>query len=116
MNGTAADKAAKPIDGLPATTAVATAPLPPKGTCTRSTLVATRNCSPSRCDGVPKPGEAKLYLFGFALISATSSATVRAGTDGCTNIADWKIATCVTASKSLSASYGTFSYSVGLMT
>src|ERR1700749_1347859 len=104
MNGTAADNAAKPIRGLPDNTAVATAPLPPKGTCTRSTLAATRNCSPRRCDGVQKPGDAKLYFLGLPVISATSSATLRAGTDGWTNIADWKIATCVTASKSFRAS------------
>ena len=29
----------------------------------------TRNCSPRRCEGVPNPGEAKLYLPGLALIS-----------------------------------------------
>src|SRR5579871_6720032 len=104
MKGTAADNAAKPITGLPDATAATTAPLPPKGTCTRSSLVATRNCSPTRCDGVPNPGEAKLYLLGFALMRATSSDTERAGTEGWTNIEDWKFATSVTASKSFKGS------------
>src|SRR5262245_22048360 len=73
---------AKPIGVWPATTEVIAGPLPGKGTCTRSRPCVTLNCSPSRCDGVPSPGEAKLYLPGLALTRATSSLTVCAGTEG----------------------------------
>src|SRR5262249_40341671 len=54
------------------------------GTCTRSRLSDSRNNLPQRCDGVPVPGEAKLYLPGLALIRATKSRVVCAGTDGWT--------------------------------
>ena len=42
--------------------------MPPYGTFTRSRPAASRNCSPRRCDGVPIPAEAKLYLVGLALM------------------------------------------------
>jgi hypothetical protein len=55
-------------------------------------------------DGVPKPGDAKLYLPGFALIRVTRSLTVFAGTEGLTESADAKADASVTASKSLNGS------------
>ena len=57
-----------------------------------------RNCSPSRCDGVPRPGDAKLYLPGLALATLTNSPTVLAGTDGWTKKADEKPTATVTGS------------------
>src|SRR5262245_11645397 len=71
------------------------------GTCTRSSLSDSRNNSPSRCDGVPVPGEAKLYLPGLALITVISSRTVCAGTDGWTASTVVVETASVTGSKSL---------------
>jgi hypothetical protein len=39
---------------------------PPKGTCVRSRPRHRRSFSPTRCAGVPAPGEAKVYLPGLA--------------------------------------------------
>ena len=60
--------------------AIAKAPLL-NGTCTRSSLSDNRNNSPKICDGVPVPGEEK-YVPGLALMTATRSRVVCAGTDG----------------------------------
>ena len=79
-------------------------PPPLKGTCTRSGACESLNNSPTSCGGVPTPGEAKLYLPGLFLISATSSLTLCADTDGCTASTTGWLAPSVTASKSRNGS------------
>src|SRR5262245_8801405 len=66
------------------------------------------NSSPERCGVVPSPAEAKLYLPGLAFISAMSSLTVFAGTEGCTVGTLGETAAGVTGAKSLKGSYGIF--------
>src|SRR5690349_9674509 len=75
-------------------------PAPLNGTCTRSRPNESRNCSPTRCGGVPTPGEAKLYLPGCALISETSSWTEVAAIDGWTASTVADVTAIVTGSKS----------------
>src|SRR5262245_24404450 len=99
--GSADATAPKEIGVWPPTTEDIAGPLPLNGTCKRSRPSETRNCSPRRCDGVPSPGEAKLYLPGLARMSATRSLTVVAGTDGWTVSADAKVTASETGSKSL---------------
>src|SRR5262245_33144565 len=98
--GSADATAPKEIGVWPPTTEAIAGPLPLNGTCKRSRPSETRNCSPRRCDGVPSPGEAKLYLPGLARMSATRSLTVVADTDGWTVSADAKVTaseTCVSS-------------------
>ena len=57
-----------------------------------------------RCEGVPSPGEAKLYFPGLDLMTATSSLTVLAGTEGLIAKADAKEAASDTGSKSRNGS------------
>src|SRR5262245_11987498 len=71
------------------------------GTCTMSRPSDRRNNSPTRCPGVPVPGEAKLYLPGPALMRATSSLAVLAGSDGLTESTSGEVTASVTGSKSL---------------
>src|SRR3979409_2093051 len=111
--GAADASAAKPIGVCPAATEVIAGPLPPNGTWTRSRPSVMLNCSPNRCDGVPVPGEAKLYLPELDLMSATSSLTVFPGNDGLTASTDAKASASVMGSKSLYGSYGTRSNRVG---
>src|SRR5215470_13184820 len=71
------------------------------GTWTMSRPSDWRNCSPTRCPGVPVPGEAKLYLPGLTLIRATSSLAVLTGSDGLTESTSGEVTASVTGSKSL---------------
>ncbi len=66
----------------PATVDATARPALLNGTCTRSRPSDRRKSSPTRCPGVPVPGEAKLYLPGLDLIRATRSLTVWAGSEG----------------------------------
>src|SRR5262245_58701610 len=81
-SGTAGVTAPKDNGVSPATVAATAGPPPPNGTCTNSGASESRNSSPTSWGGVPTPGDAKLYLSGLALISASSSFTLCAGTDG----------------------------------
>ena len=54
----------------------------------------------------PVPGEAKVYLPGLALASATNSCMVLAGTLGCTTKTLGTLITLVMGAKSFTASYG----------
>src|SRR4029077_9429739 len=104
ISGTAGAMAPNEIGVWPATVEPTAGPPPPNGTCTKSSLSDSLNSSPTSCGGVPVPGEAKLYLPGVALISATSSLTDVAGTDGCTaSTTAWSVA-IVTPWKSLTGS------------
>src|SRR5690349_21381010 len=98
--GSADATAPKHIGVWPPTTEAIAGPLPLNGTCKMSRPRDTRNCSPRRCDGVPSPGEAKLYLPGLARMSATRSLTVVAGTDGWTVSAEAKVTASETGAKS----------------
>src|SRR5579871_5329925 len=57
---------------------------PANGTCVRSRSNFCLNNSPDRCGVEPMPGPANVYLPGLDLISAMSSLTFFAGTDGLT--------------------------------
>src|SRR5262249_57776970 len=72
-----------------------------KGICTRSRPSDRRNKSPTRCPGVPVPGEEKLYLPGWALMRATRSLTDCTGSDGLTESMSGEVTASVTGSKSL---------------
>ena len=85
----------------PAITEAIAGPAPPNGTCATSSASDMRNCSPVRCVVVPAPGEAILYLPGLALMSATNSLTVFAGTEGLTESTVAELTASVTAAKSL---------------
>jgi len=81
---------------------------PPNGTTVRSSSPkACLNSSIERCGVVPMPGDAMLNRAGSALMSATSSCTLRAGTDGWAMSAFGAPAALVIGTKSLSGSYGT---------
>ena len=97
----------KAIGVWPPTVAWIAGPAPVKGTCTRSSLKASRNSSPPRCGVEPTPGPAKLYLPGLSRMSCTSSGSVLAGTCGLTTTTFGETATSVTGAKSLIGSYGT---------
>src|SRR6266511_3003056 len=100
-SGTAGAIEPKEIGVWPATTEAIAGPPPLNGTCTRSSPSDRRNCSPARCDCVPAPADAKLYLPGLARTSATTSLTVCAGTDGLTTNTVVEVVASVTGSKSL---------------
>ena len=59
--------------------------LPLKGTWTISTPASCLNNSRARCGALPLPAEPKLSFPGFFLAYATSSWTLRAGTDSFTS-------------------------------
>src|SRR6516162_9459850 len=80
--GAADTSEAKAMGVWPATVEPIAKPELLNGICTRSRPSDSRNCSPTRCPGVPVPGEAKLYLPGPALMRATSSLAVLTGSDG----------------------------------
>src|SRR6516165_6845233 len=80
----AGGRAVKAIGVCPAMAEEIAWAAPGKGTCTMSRPNFCLNNSPDRCGVEPIPGPAKLYLFGFALISEISSLTLLAGTDGLT--------------------------------
>src|SRR6516165_8494785 len=80
--GAADTTEAKAIAVWPATVAPTAKPALLNGTCTRSSPSDSRNCSPTRCPGVPVPPEAKLYLPGLDLMKPTRSLTVCTGSDG----------------------------------
>src|SRR3954449_7103325 len=82
--GTAGGNEVKAMGVCPASVEPIANPALLKGTCTRSRPSNRRKCSPTRCGGVPVPGEAKLYLAGPDLINATRSSTVRTANDGWT--------------------------------
>src|SRR6516225_11618737 len=105
-SGTAGAVEPKEIGVCPASVEPIAGPPPLYGTCTRSRPRETRNSSPTRWGGVPVPGEAKLYLPGFALMRATSSLTVFAGNVGLTVSTAGADTAMVTGSKSLVGSYG----------
>src|SRR5882672_4151936 len=106
-SGTAGVTAPNETGVWPATVEPIAGPPPLKGTWTRSGASESRNSSPTSEGGVPTPGDAKLYLPGLPLTSATSSFTDCAGTDGCTVSTTGWLAPSVTASKSRIGSYGT---------
>src|SRR5262245_8466184 len=106
-SGTAGAIEPKEIGVCPATAEPIAGPPPLNGTCTRSRPSERRNNSPTRCGGVPVPGEAKLYLPGLALMSATRSLTVCAGSVGFTVSTAGAVTAIVTGSKSLVGWYGT---------
>src|SRR3954471_20990294 len=74
--GTAGGNEVNATGVCPASVELTAKPALLNGTCTRSRPSDWRKNSPIRCGGVPVPGEAKLYLAGPDLISATSSLTV----------------------------------------
>ena len=59
---------------------------PRYGTCCIFTPVIAMNSSPERWMVVPLPADAKLTLPGLALAYSMNSATVLAGTEGCTSM------------------------------
>src|SRR6266699_2639308 len=73
--GTTGGGVVKAIGVWPATVEPIAKPALLKGICTRSRPSDRRNNSPTRCPGVPVPGEAKVYLPGWALMKATRSLT-----------------------------------------
>src|SRR5438309_6468072 len=101
ISGTAGAVDPKEIGVWPATVEATAGPPPLNGTCTRSRPSDRRNNSPTRCGGVPTPGEAKLYLPGWALMKATRSLTDCTGSDGLTESTSGEVTASVTGSKSL---------------
>src|SRR5262249_51355346 len=74
--GAADTSEAKAMGVWPATVEPIAKPELLNGICTRSRPSDSRNCSPTRCAGVPVPAEAKLYLPGLDLMKPTRSLTV----------------------------------------
>src|SRR5215471_20111958 len=70
----------------PAIRSVSAGAVPRYGTWTRLMPVIILSNSPDRCGDVPTPPEAKLILPGLALAWAMNSATLLAGTAGCTSM------------------------------
>jgi hypothetical protein len=68
----------------PASTSISAGPVPLYGTWAMSMPVLKRNSSPDMCTDWPRPDDANDSLPGLAFASATSSATVFAGTAGFT--------------------------------
>src|SRR5262249_48794763 len=99
--GTTGGDAVKAIGVWPATVEPIAKPALLKGICTRSRPSDRRNNSPTRCAAVPVPGEAKLYLPGWALMRATRSLTDCTGSDGLTESMSGEVTASVTGSKSL---------------
>src|SRR5712692_5008309 len=99
--GTAGGNELKAIGVCPATAEPIAKPAPLNGICTRSRPSDRRNCSPTRCGGVPIPGEAKLHLAGLDLMNATRSLTVWTASDGWTVSTTGEVTAIVTGSKSL---------------
>ena len=64
---------------------------------------------------MPEPAEPYLSFPGMRFASATSSATLLTGCEGCTTIVTGAIATRAIGVKLRSASYGNFLYRAGLM-
>src|SRR5665213_2505127 len=91
----AGGRAVKAICVSPAMVELIACAAPGNGTCTRSRPNFCLNNSPDKCGVEPMPGPAKLYLFGLALISAISSLTLFAGTDGLTTMTLGEYATMV---------------------
>src|SRR6201987_1915136 len=75
-----------------------------------------RRLSPARVDGCPTPVEANLYLPELALMRATSSLTVVAGTDELTTRTLVETTASMIGSKSFRGSYGNLSKKLGLTT
>ena len=89
----------------PATTAWIAGVPPENGTTSRSLNPSDCRNSSIDSDGVvPAPGEATEYFVGLALMSATSSFTSRAATEGCAINAWVAAAALVIGMKSLSGS------------
>src|SRR5215831_8963698 len=80
--GTTGTDEVKAIGVWPAMVAPMANPALLYGTWTMSRPSDSRNSSPTRCPGVPVPGEAKLYLPGLDLMKPTRSLTVWTGSDG----------------------------------
>src|SRR4051794_11710042 len=114
--GTAGGSDVNAIGVCPPSVEAAAGPALLNGTGTRSRPSGRRKFSPMRCGGVATPGDAKLYLVPPDLISATSSFTLRTGSEGCTESTVAALTATVTGSKSLEGSYGTASYIAGLTT
>ena len=68
------------------------------------------------CEVVATPVEPYEYFPGSALSSATSSASVLAGTSGVTTRAEVEMPICDTAAKSFTASYESLRCSAGICT
>src|SRR5258708_32129910 len=115
-SGTAGGTEPKEIGVWPASAEPIAGPPPLKGTCTRSRPSDRRNNAPTRCGGVPVPGDAKLYLPGSALMSATNSPTGCTGSAGLTVSTAGALPAIVTGSKSPAGAQGTFAYRAGLTT
>ncbi len=99
----------------PLITSISDWPLPLYGTCTMSTPVAALNISPLMCDWMPLPPDPKFSCPGFAFASAMSSATVFAGTEGCTTSTWPALATIDTGAKSAMGSKPRRLYRCGLV-
>ncbi len=84
MPGMAASGSANDSWTSPPISAVTAGPPPLNGTCTMSRPVMVLNSSPARWGRLPLPAELKKNFPGCALMSAISSASVLAGTEGCT--------------------------------
>src|SRR5215470_3877739 len=106
MLASAGGSAVNAIGVWPPMVDVMAGPAPVNGTMTRSRPKLSLNNSPDRCGVEPVPGCAKLYLPGLALISAISSLTLLAGTDGATVSTFGDAAIKVIGAKSLNGSYG----------
>src|SRR5262249_22580765 len=99
--GTAGVSAVKAMNVWPARVAWMAGPEPLNGTGTMSRFCDCLNSSPERCDVVPVPACAKLYLPGFALRNAINSGTLSAGIDGWVTSTLGDTAAKVTGAKSL---------------
>ena len=100
----------------PPTAALIAGPPPWKGAWTMSTFAASLNISPITWWVVPAPGVPYAIVPGFSRASATSSASVFAGTEGFTANTIGTEIVCPTALKSLSGSYLRFGFTDGLIT
>src|SRR6185436_14697932 len=85
------------------------------GTCWKRTPAVFWNFSPVRCATVPLPGDAKLTSPGLAFAAATRSASVLYGDCAGTTMTSGALATRPIGARSLTGSYGSFEYRVGLI-
>src|SRR5262249_22232829 len=89
---------------------------PANGTCAIWTPAMRLNISPARWLGPPTPDDANICSPGCARASAMYSASVFAGTDGCTTSTTGLRDSSDTGAKSLTGSYGRFGLAYGAMT
>src|SRR5258706_5938638 len=106
--------AGRPMSVSPLTRAIMAAPEPLYGMWVIERPDNWCSITPARWLVVPEPLEPKLSPSLRFFDTATSSFTVRAGTDGCTHSTIGEEATCTIGARSLRASYASFGYSVTL--